>query len=78
MVWNWVWQWRRVIFDREQPLLDNLIDVLNKYPLKLGVINKCSWRASPNGSYSTKEAYSRLARLSTEENLEEKVEFKLS
>lgn len=75
--WSWVWQWRRAIFEREHPLLNTLIDVVNRYLLKHGEGDKWRWSTAANGIYSTREAYSRIAKLTMGEDLEVKTEFKL-
>lgn len=43
-VWVWRWNWRRELFDREKPALDNLVDVINRYQLQENTKDGWRWK----------------------------------
>lgn len=58
--WEWEWDWRRPLFDRELPLFNNMLELINRYPLQHGITDSWKWRLNPKGIYSTKTVDSTL------------------
>ncbi|KAL8470539.1 hypothetical protein ACS0TY_033182 [Phlomoides rotata] len=54
-MWGWSWRWRRPLFDRGLISFDNLMALVNKFHIKLGVADTWKWRVMTSGKYSTKE-----------------------
>ncbi|KAL8525193.1 hypothetical protein ACS0TY_014713 [Phlomoides rotata] len=75
--WSWEWRWRRGLFDRELPMLDELLSVVNRYTPNQGVKDTWKWNRAPNGVYSTKTAYEWIMRSKEGEAQQELEEFKL-
>lgn len=75
--WRWYWQWRIELFEREHPMLNTLIDILNRYSLKFGINDHWHWRAAANGTYTTKSAYDKLLEVESREKFAMKEEFNI-
>ncbi|KAL8533767.1 hypothetical protein ACS0TY_009966 [Phlomoides rotata] len=75
--WRWEWRWRRALFDREKGILNELIIVLDRYPLKQGIEDSWKWSLEPSGTYNTKGTYLWLFQQKEGRGIE-KDEFKLT
>lgn len=58
--WRWKWQWRGELFEMERPILNNLIDMVNRCPLKQDKEVQWKWRFNTDEVYVTKAAYNHL------------------
>lgn len=56
-VWVWELKWRRDIFYREAPMIDDFISLLNKYILKENWEDLWKWNASSNEYFKMKKMY---------------------
>ncbi|KAL8552555.1 hypothetical protein ACS0TY_001300 [Phlomoides rotata] len=61
--WRWKWRWRRVLFDRELNLLNELSVVLNNCSLKQDITDSWKWRFGSKGKYTSSEAYKQIFSL---------------
>lgn len=74
--WAWVWNWRRNLFDRENVVLCDLINLINMHPLNSGAADEWRWKWESDGHYSTKGAYLRLLQQKLLNRDAEKEEYK--
>lgn len=56
-VWAWRWNWRRELFDREKSALNNLVDVINRYPLQEHSKDGWRWRQNRDVNFTIKKVY---------------------
>jgi len=56
-LWSWDLKWRRNLFDHENELAIAFMDDISAISIQYQVQDSMSWKAEPNGLYSTKSAY---------------------
>lgn len=57
--WNWIWHWRRTLFQWEQTLFTELLKVLDGFCPK-DENDSWRWIRDPSGSYSVHSAYAQI------------------
>jgi len=70
-VWVWDLTWRRLRLVWEVAMEEQLILLLNRHSLKIGISDTWKWKDNDNGVFSVKSAYNKLQGSSNEEENKE-------
>lgn len=61
--WKWDWKWRRNFSSNNINAFNELVDMVDRIKISKQGKDGWRWNLAPNGNYSTKIAYDRLAEL---------------